>query len=143
MIQLASHFDVAGRSPEQVFDFMADFRNEKRWDEFNIDPQKVTDGPIGVGTRFTARNVKMGPVEVEILEYQRPARLVLGITAKMGYMRFFAELQPHAGGTRVATRNEMQLAGLFRLMSPFVGAMMRKQQPPHQAKLKRFLEERL
>jgi len=40
------------RSVEDTFAFVSDFRNASRWDPRTYNVKKVTDGPIGVGTRF-------------------------------------------------------------------------------------------
>ena len=42
------------RPVEQVFDFVADERNEPTYNRHMAISEKVTDGPIGVGTRFRA-----------------------------------------------------------------------------------------
>jgi hypothetical protein len=50
------------RPVEEVFDFVADQRNEPIYNPRMLQSEKITDGPIGVGTRFraTARSGRRG-----------------------------------------------------------------------------------
>lgn len=67
---------IISRSVEDVFDFVADERN--RYDPRIRRAEKLTDGPIGVGTRFRSESTSMGrtvEMEIEITEYDRPRRL--------------------------------------------------------------------
>jgi hypothetical protein len=40
---------------EEVFDFVADERNEPRYNPKMRRAEQISDGPIGVGTRFRGR----------------------------------------------------------------------------------------
>jgi hypothetical protein len=48
------------RTPHDVFDFLADQGNEVLWNPDCVSMEKLTDGPVGVGTRFRAK-WKQGP----------------------------------------------------------------------------------
>ena len=65
------------RPVEQVFDYVADQRNEPIYNPRMLHSEKITDGPVGVGTRFRA-TAQSGRREIEMLievtEYQRPSR---------------------------------------------------------------------
>lgn len=65
---------VIDRPPTVVFDFVAvnHLRNHPRWDP-KMELRQVTDGPIGVGTRFQRRHTRVGkPVEgtMEVVEFE-------------------------------------------------------------------------
>jgi len=47
--------DVITASPVEVFDFCSDLRNELVWNPNAEQVDKLTDGPVGAGTRFRAR----------------------------------------------------------------------------------------
>ena len=51
---------VTDRSVEEMFDFVADERNEPRCNPRMRRAEQLLDGPIGVGTRFRAETVSMG-----------------------------------------------------------------------------------
>jgi hypothetical protein len=62
------------RAPAVVFDFYAvhHLDNHPRWDP-KMELRQVTDGPIGVGTRFHRRHTRIGsPVEgsMEVVEFE-------------------------------------------------------------------------
>ena len=46
---------VIRRSPEDVFEFCADLRSELQWNPKVKYIEKLTDGPVDVGTRYRAR----------------------------------------------------------------------------------------
>ena len=63
---------------EQVFDMVADERNEPRYNPRIARAEKTSPGPVGRGTRFTAQprgTGATGVMTVEILDYDRPRRL--------------------------------------------------------------------
>ena len=60
---------------EQVFDMVADERNEPRYNPRVARAEKTSHGPVGRGTRFTAQPMGTGAagvMTVEILDYDRP-----------------------------------------------------------------------
>lgn len=61
------------RPVEEVFDFVADPRNEPIYNPRMLQSEKITDGPIGVGTRFRAR-ARSGRRTVEISLRSRSSR---------------------------------------------------------------------
>ncbi|MFI7482004.1 SRPBCC family protein [Kocuria sp. M1R5S2] len=65
---------VIDRPPDVVFDFVAvdHLRNHPRWDPY-MQLRQLTDGPVGVGTRFRRRHTRTGqPVEgtMEVVEFE-------------------------------------------------------------------------
>ncbi len=69
---------LINRPPEEVFDFIADERNEPLYNPRMRHAEQISDGPIGVGTRFRSESASMGrPVEmiIEVTDYQRPRKL--------------------------------------------------------------------
>jgi hypothetical protein len=71
---------VIERPVEEVFDFVADERNEPRFNPRMLRAEKTSPGPIGLGTRFRAEMRMRGrgrPVvmTVEFTAFERPRRL--------------------------------------------------------------------
>lgn len=71
---------VIERPVEEVFDFVADERNEPRFNPRMLRAEKISPGPIGLGTRFRAEMGMRGrgrPVvmTVEFTALERPRRL--------------------------------------------------------------------
>jgi uncharacterized protein YndB with AHSA1/START domain len=63
---------VIRRSPEEVFDFCSDLRSELQWNPKAKYVEKLTHGPVGVGTRYRARWSNSGPTAVEVVAFDRP-----------------------------------------------------------------------
>lgn len=62
----------------EVFDMVADERNEPRYNPRIVRAEKVSDGPVGMGARFVAEPKGMGAkgeMTLAVLEYDRPHRL--------------------------------------------------------------------
>jgi hypothetical protein len=61
-----------------VFDFVADERNEPRYNPRILRVHKLTPGPIGQGTQFRAETTTMGRtagIAIRYTAYQRSRRL--------------------------------------------------------------------
>ena len=77
MSRVRGSLDIA-RPVEVVFDAVADQRNEPSYNPTMTAATKVTDGPIGVGTRFEATVMSRGtpqPVTIEYTGFERPHRI--------------------------------------------------------------------
>jgi ribosome-associated toxin RatA of RatAB toxin-antitoxin module len=67
---------LIGRSAEEVFDFVADLRNEPSFNPAMTGVELLTPLPIGLGTQFRARMGRAGTqMLVELTEFDRPHRL--------------------------------------------------------------------
>jgi Polyketide cyclase / dehydrase and lipid transport len=51
---------IINRPVEEVFDFVADERNEPRYKPRMLRAEQISEGPIGVGTRFHTELKTMG-----------------------------------------------------------------------------------
>jgi hypothetical protein len=60
------------RSPEDVFDYMTDITKEAEWNPRTRRAEKLTPGPIGLGTQFSAEWIKGNPAIVEYIGFERP-----------------------------------------------------------------------
>src|ERR1051326_3486963 len=69
---------VIERPIERVFDFVADERNEPLYNPRMNRAEKITPGPIGVGTRFGSEMTGVGreaEMTIEFTEFDRPHRI--------------------------------------------------------------------
>ena len=57
------------RTPEAVFDYLADQGNEIHWNPDCVSMQKLTPGPVGVGTRFRAKWKQSPFIETECTRF--------------------------------------------------------------------------
>ncbi|HET9722717.1 MAG TPA: SRPBCC family protein [Actinomycetota bacterium] len=112
-----------GRPLDEVFAFVGDFANTKDWDPGVASSRKVTDGPVGVGTRY-AVDVLFGsrtlPMTYEITAWDPPNRVVLrgqgSTVTAVDDIRFEATER----GTRVRYSADLRLKGLLKLAEPFM-----------------------
>ncbi len=135
---------VIRRPVEEVFDFVADERNEPRYNPRMLHAEKLTVGPIGAGTRFRAEmKGKRRPVEmtVEFTEYERPRRLAL--TAHLSPMEIRGGLtfEPVPEGTRMRWQWNLEPRGLLRVLRPLIVQVGRRQEQAVWSGLRRLLEE--
>ena len=70
--------EAIGAPVDEVFDIVADERNEPRYNPRIVRAEKVSSGPVGKGARFVAEPKRMGAkgeMTLEVVEYDRPHRL--------------------------------------------------------------------
>jgi uncharacterized membrane protein len=60
---------LINRPAEEVFDCVADERNEPRYNPKMRSAELISDGPIGVGTRFRAETASMGRIIDMVIEF--------------------------------------------------------------------------
>jgi hypothetical protein len=110
--------ETIDRAPAEVFDFCCDLTNEAKWNPDVERVEKLTDGPIGVGTRFDAKWTNTRPITVEVVGFDRPT--MWETRSQSGGLEITVRgTHPGAdGGTRCQTRLTVQAKGLARLYAP-------------------------
>jgi uncharacterized membrane protein len=131
------------RPVDEVFDFVADARNEPRYNPRMARVEKLSPGPIGCGSRFRAeaaswpRTVGM---TIQYTTYERPRRLASSIRMAAADIQGSLTFDPIAGATRMRWSWEVKLRGRYRLVAPLVAYLGRRGEQATRAGLKRFLE---
>ena len=139
------------RPVDQVFDFVADERNEPRYNSRMVRADKTSPGPIGRGTRFLAESAMLGRVvetTIEFTDYERPrllgstsrsvVRLIKPVATEIeGTLTFDAV----AGGTRMRWAWDVETRGVLKLMSRIVARAGERQEETMWGNLKHLLEE--
>jgi len=111
---------IIGRSPEVVFDFVADERNEPKYNPHMIWAELISGGEIGIGSQLREATQSMGralEMTIEWTEYERPSRL--GSTTRMQSADIhgaltFASL---AEGTRMHWSWDVESRCAFKLLT--------------------------
>lgn len=130
MARVRGSIDIA-RPVEEVFDFVADQRNEVRYNPAMTDSIKITDGPIGVGTRFHATILRRGkPLEViiECTGFDRPRLLASRSVMTGAVATGQVKCEPIASGTRFQWDWQITVPGIAHLAGPVVGFIGRRQE---------------
>ncbi|MGE5287431.1 MAG: SRPBCC family protein [Micromonosporaceae bacterium] len=134
---------VIERPVEVVFDFVADERNEPKYNRAMTRAEKVTDGPLGEGTRFLAAVKTMGreiEMRVETTGYERPARLASTSTMSSFDTSGTLTFRPVPTGTLMHWSWDVRPKGMFRLLTPVMARLGSRSEERIWAGLKRYLE---
>ena len=135
---------VIGRPVSEVFDFVADERNEPKYNPRMLHVEKVTDGAIGTGTQFRATMKSSGrPLSMLLhtTEYERPTRLANKTSMSSAEIRGVLTFEPVVcRSTRLRWSWDIQPRGALKFLSPVIGLMGKRQEAANWASLKRYLE---
>jgi uncharacterized protein YndB with AHSA1/START domain len=123
---LVKHTQVINRPVEKVFQTVVDVTNFPKWNPTTPSARKLSTGEIGDGTRFELEIRGFGKVEQELREFERNKRVRLVPSFKLlsGGHRFIFT----AEGTRTRIDHELEMTphGVFKVFTPFMGMMGRK-----------------
>ena len=142
MVQVEGEI-VINRPVEEVFDFVADERNEPRYNAHMRRAEQISEGPIGLGTRYRAELVSMGrtiEMDIEFTGYERPRRLASSTHMSSMDTQGGLTFDPVPGGTRMRWSWELEPRGVLKLMGPVVAWMGRRQELRIWTSLKGLLE---
>jgi hypothetical protein len=134
---------VINRPVEEVFDFVADERNEPRCNPGMLGAELLTPEPVGLGSRFRAEmRTRPRPVVMitENTGYDRPRRLVS--TTRLSTMDIQGTLSfdPVPAGTQMRWSWEVRPRGLLKLATPVVTRIGARQERAIWTGLKWVLE---
>lgn len=137
----ASNTTTISRPVDEVFAFLADAENDKRWRQSVVEITRTAG--TGVGTTY--RQVVSGPggrrvdADLEITEFVPDQRIAFKTTTGPVRPTGSYDLRDHDGHTEVTFRLAAKLTGPKRLMSPMVSKTMASEVAAL-AELKRVLE---
>jgi carbon monoxide dehydrogenase subunit G len=133
---------VIERPAEEVFDFVADQCNEPRFNPRMTQAEKISPGPIGVGTRFSAMMTGAGEMTIEFTGYDRPRRLAS--TTHLSSMDIKGALffEPVPEGTRLRWAWDLEGRGFYRFLGPVMRWIGGRQERTIWTALKQLLEAR-
>ena len=134
---------VIGRLVEDVFDYVADECNEPTYNVQMRRAEKISAGPIGVGTQYRAEVVSGGrsaSMVIEFTEYERPRKLASKTTMSSKDIAYTLIFEPVREGTRMRWSGEIEPHGLLNLIRPLVAWIGRRQELRIWTGLKAVLE---
>lgn len=135
---------VIGRPAKSVFAFVSDQTNAPRWQRGLTEVQRLTDGPVGVGTRHRFVRRLMGRQMAGENEYTRyePGEFVAFKATSGGWpLEASYRVEQHGvRGTRLTAKLEIRPTGPFRLLEPLIAAALRRDVEANLAALKGLLE---
>jgi hypothetical protein len=102
--------------------------------------EKLTHGPVGVGTRYRARWANSGPTAVEIVGFDRPRSWETHAKARGMAIRFRGTIADAAPGARYTAYLELRPKCLAWLVAPLALLAMRRQDQQHMHRIREALE---
>lgn len=142
MSKLARNEFVVRCTPEEAFEFLSDLRNELEWNpDLCQSVEKLTDGPVGRGTKYRAKWKGSPYIEVEYLHFDRPHSWKAHSEGAME-SHFECTIEPHADGAKVETELELIPHGLFKLVFPLFRRTFDKHAQAAADKMRTTLEAR-
>lgn len=136
---------VVRRSPERVFDFFADARNEPSYDPWVVAAEKATWGPLGVGTRWrSAVTTSRGHARwqsIEVTGFDRPLRVAQRIYRASMHLDGAVTFTAIPQGTLVCWRWDLHPHGSLRFARPVLAGLVRRNERANWTSIKHLLEE--
>lgn len=133
---------VVRRSSDDVFAFVADQMNAPRWQSGILEIRRLTDGPLGVGTRHTFTRTLMGrrmTGENEYLAFEPGTRVEFRTTSGPKLLASYV-VAPVPGGSRLTATMDLQLEGIMSLAEPLFARALVKDVVANLARLTTVLE---
>jgi uncharacterized membrane protein len=131
------------RPASEVFAFLADFENVPRWNYAISETRMITDGPVGVGSRYLQiRTVPArGEETFEVTEFQPNERLSIRgslatFPAELAYV-----LEPEGHATRLTNTVELHPSGLLSVVAPLTASRVKSAVAANLETLKQILEQ--
>ena len=139
---LARLSQTINRPVEQVFQTVTDITAFPKWNPTTKSARRLTPGKMGNGTRFEMSITGFGKQELILEEYQenRQVRLVPVSNLIGGGHRFM--FTTDGDGTRIDHELEMVPKGVFKVFSPLMGMMSRRNLRDTAAALETYLQNR-
>lgn len=134
---------LIGRQIEEVFDFVADERNEPRYNPRMTRAEKISSGPIGVGTRFRSVMTGVGraaEMTIEFTVFDRPRQLASRTHLSNMDIEGVLLFESVSEGTRMRWVWDMEPRGFSKLLRPLVRWVGKRQELAIWTGLKRHLE---
>ena len=128
-------------SQEVAFDFLSDHRAELEWNPKCQSMEKLTEGPVGVGTRYRAKWKGSPFVELETMAFDRPRSWTMHNGGPIE-VTFTCCLESVPEGTRLDASFEPTPHGWFQLIFPLFLVMLRRDEKANMRHLRDAVDRR-
>lgn len=142
MTHIAGEVTIAAPVGE-VFDMVADERNEPRYNPRIVRAEKVSEGPVSRGARFVAEPKGMGAkgeMTMEVVEYDRPHRLRTVVRSSYMQVDGTVTFEEVDGGTQLSWDWDMGLVGAMRVLTPVLAVVGPRWERRNWVGLKEYME---
>ena len=131
------------RQPDEVAAYEFDPANDPTWIAGVTTAERLTDGPIGIGSRVRRLGSFLGrPIEweMDVVEHVPASRLAMHAIRSPFPMDVTYDLAPSPVGTRATVRIQGEAGGVYGLLGPLTPLMVRRSVQSDLGRLKRALE---
>ena len=131
------------RAPEAVATVEFAPENDPSWIGGVKTAEKLTDGPIAVGSRVRRQGGFMGrPIEwiMDVTAFEPGRRLAMHAVRSPFPMDVTYLLEPSLGGTRAAIRIKGETRGMYGLLGPLTPWLVKRSVQSDLRRLKRLVE---
>jgi len=137
---VVKHTQVINQPVNVVFQTVVDVASFPNWNPTTPSARKLSNGEIGNGTRFELEVRPFGKVQHELREFDRnkQVRLVPSFKLVSGGHRFIFTAEGEK--TRIDHELEMTPKGVFKIFTPVMGMMGKKNLRETAEALQRYLE---
>lgn len=128
------------KPPNEVFDYIADMRNELKWNPDVQYMEKKSAGAIDVGTVFRAKWHLSDTIDVEVTQYYPP----YWVTFENGgplEVNLKLILSPMGEATKLESKFVATPHGFIRAIFPIFKAQIKAQEKENMSNLKKALEK--
>ena len=134
---------VINRPIDEVFDFAADERNEPMYNPQMTSAEMVTQGPVGLGSKFHSVMTGVGRgavMTIELTEFDRPRRL--GSATHLSSMDINGTLlfEAQGQGTKMTWIWNIEPRGFYKLIGPIMRRFGERQELANWTGMKKVLE---
>ncbi len=131
------------RTPDEVWRWITGERDVKAWNPAILEFEKLTPGPVGLGTKFKETRLCGKRKQTAVVEVTESEEGILHAgTVKMagitGTYRYW--LEPADGGTHVRLEAEVKGNFFMKLFVPMIVKGMKKQDGDQLERLKKAIE---
>jgi carbon monoxide dehydrogenase subunit G len=115
--------------PEQTFEYLSDFVRVADWDPGVVEAEKLSEGPVDVGTVFRVVASFLGrriPLRYEVTKLEAPRRIVLRGEGDRIRAEDAISLEPTESGTRIVWHARIELLGPWRLLDPLLDLVFQR-----------------
>ena len=109
---------------EVVFGYCSDHTNEIEWNPAMRRVAKITDGPVGAGTRYEMEFLPGRPMIAECVRFDPPACWTVDGSGNGIRSSFTGQVTPVPAGARLELRMQIQTYGLLRAALPLLRRRM-------------------
>ena len=124
--------------PEEVFDTLADLRNDTKWNSRVSSAELRSTEPIGLGSRFAIVNGDTA-YDVTVTGYDRPSRLELEASGNPE-LTIACTLTPTGDGTELQSDFDFRPKGALKVLFPLLAPVIRRDVPKQYASFKALCE---